>query len=176
MQKTKALIWLFPESVRKVKKQSTKADRFWLLGVHVWEIPGGHPEIWLALPIKSLPHDLVTGGIPHTGFRQWWARWVWDVHQIFQWHLGNGSIQFSSVTQLCPTLCDPMNHSTPGLPVHHQILEFTQTHIHRVGDAIQPSHPLLSPSPPAANPSQCQSLFQWVISSHEVAKVLEFQL
>ena len=70
------------------------------------------------------------------------------------------SVQFSSVTQSCPTLCNPMNRSTPGLPVHHQLLEFTQTHIHRVGDAIQPSHPLLSPSPPAPNPSQHQSLFQ----------------
>ena len=67
--------------------------------------------------------------------------------------------QFSSVAQLCPTLCDPMNCSTPGLPVHHQLPEFPQT-LHRVGDAIQPSHPLLSPSPPAPNPSQHQSLFQ----------------
>ena len=68
--------------------------------------------------------------------------------------------QFSSVTQSCPTLCDPMNCSTPGLPVHHQLPEFTQTHVHRVGDAIQPSHPRLSPSPPAPNPSQHQSPFQ----------------
>ena len=86
------------------------------------------------------------------------------------------SVQFNSVTQLCPTLCDPMNRSTPGLPVHHQLPEFTQTHVHWVCDAIQPSHPLSSPSPPAPNPSQHQSLFQWVNSSHEVAKVLEFQL
>ena len=84
------------------------------------------------------------------------------------------SVQFNSVTQSCPTLCDPMNRSTPGLPVHHQLPEFIQTHMHRVGDAIQPSHPLLSPSPPAPNPSQHQSLFHWVNSSHEVAKVLEF--
>ena len=70
------------------------------------------------------------------------------------------SSQFSSVAQSCPTLCDPMNCSTPGLPVHHQLPEFTQTHAHRVGDAIQPSHPLSSPSPPAPNPSQHQSLFQ----------------
>ena len=70
------------------------------------------------------------------------------------------SIQFSSVAQSCPTLCDPMNHSTPGLPVHHQLPEFTQTLVHRVGDAIQPSHPLSSPSPPAPNSSQHQSLFQ----------------
>ena len=68
--------------------------------------------------------------------------------------------QFSSVAQSCPTLCDPMNCSTPGLPVHHQLPDFTQTHVHRVGDAIQPSDPLSSPSPPAPNPSQHQSLFQ----------------
>ena len=70
------------------------------------------------------------------------------------------SVQFSSVTQSCLTLCDPMNHSTPGFPVQHQLPEFTQTHVHRVGDAIQPSHPLSSLSPPAPNPSQHQSLFQ----------------
>ena len=81
-----------------------------------------------------------------------------------------------SVAQSCPTLCDPMNLSMPGLPVHHQLPEFTQTHVHRVSDAIQASHPLSSPSPPAPNPSQHQSLFQRVNSSHEVAKVLEFQL
>ena len=71
---------------------------------------------------------------------------------------------------------DPMNRSIPGLPVHHQLPEFTQTHVHRVSDAIQPSYPLSSPSPLAPNPSQHQSLFQWVNSSHEVAKLLEFQL
>ena len=75
------------------------------------------------------------------------------------------SVQFSSVTQSCPTLCSPMNRSTPGLPVHHQLLVFTQTHVHLVGDAIQPSHPLLSPFPPAPNPCQHQGLFQWVSSS-----------
>ena len=73
---------------------------------------------------------------------------------------GIPSVQFSSVAQSCPTLCDPMNCSTPGLPVHHKLPEFTQTHDHGVSDAIQPSHPLLSPSPPAPNPSQHQSLFQ----------------
>ena len=83
--------------------------------------------------------------------------------------------QFSSVAQSCPTLCHPMNCSTPGLPVHHQLPGFTQTHIHPISDAIQPSYPLSSTSPPAPNPSQHQSLFQWVNSSHEVAKVLEFQ-
>ena len=94
--------------------------------------------------------------------------------------------QFSSVAQLfkmaissaqsCPTLWDPMNCSTPGLPIHHQLPESTQTHVYRVSDAIQPSHPLSSPSPLAFNLSQHQGLFQWVSSSHQVAKVLEFQL
>jgi len=84
--------------------------------------------------------------------------------------------QFISVVQSCQTLCDPMDRSTPGLPVHHQLPEFTQTHVHQVSDAIQPSHPLSSLSAPAPNPSQHQSLFQWVNSSNEVGKVLEFQL
>ena len=85
-------------------------------------------------------------------------------------------VPFSSVAQLCSTTCDPVNRSMPGLPVHHKLPEFTQTHAHRVGDAIQPSHPLSSPSPPVPNPSQYQGLFQCVNSSHEVAKILEFQL
>ena len=83
---------------------------------------------------------------------------------------------FSSVTQPCPTLCNPMNCSTPGFPVHHKLPESTQTHVRWVSDAIQPSHPLSSPSPPALNLSQHQGLFKWVSSSHQVAKVLEFQL
>ena len=82
----------------------------------------------------------------------------------------------SSVAQSCPTLCDPMNCSMPGFPVHHQHLESTQTHVHWVGDATQPSLPLSSPSPPALNLSQHQGLFKWVNSSHQVAKVLKFQL
>ena len=85
-------------------------------------------------------------------------------------------VLFSSVAQSCPTLCNPMDYSTPGLPVHHQLPEFTQTHVHRVSDAIQPSHPLLSPSPPAPNLSHHQGLFKWVSSSHQMAKILEFQL
>ena len=83
--------------------------------------------------------------------------------------------QFSSVAQLCLTLCDPMDCSMPGLPVHHQLPEFTQTHVHHIGDAVQPSHPLLSPSP-AFSVSQHQDLFKWVSSLHQLAKVLEFQL
>ena len=94
---------------------------------------------------------------------------------IVSQHLQSGYLaltlsQFSSVAQSCPTFCDPMNSSTPGLLVHHQLQEFTQIHVHRVGDAIQPSHP------PTFNLSQHQGLFKWISSSHQVAKVLEFQL
>ena len=86
------------------------------------------------------------------------------------------SVQFSSVPQSCPLLCGPMDWSMPGLLVCHQLPEFTQTHVHRVSNTIQPSHPLSFPSPPASNLSQHQGLFKWVNASHQVAKVLEFQL
>ena len=99
-----------------------------------------------ALQADSLPAELP--GKPQIDNRYKNKRSMFTVHQ------------FSSVAQSCPTLCDPMNRSTPGLHVHHQLPEFTQTHIHRVSNAIQPSHPLASPSPPAPNPSQHQSLFQ----------------
>ena len=85
-------------------------------------------------------------------------------------------LQFSSVAQSCLKICNPMNRSMPGLPIHHQLLESTQTHAHWVGEAFQPSHPLSSPSPPALNLSQHQGLFKWVSFSHQVAKVLEIQL
>ena len=117
------------------------------------------------------------------------CRGVWSYLQTPREKMGTGhqahqrnplrsfsSVQFISVAQLCPTLCDPMDCSTPGFPIHHQLLEVTQTHVHLVGDAIQPSHPLLSPSPPTFNLFQHQGLFQWVSSSYQVAKVLEFQL
>ena len=138
-----------------------------------WEI--GHLTI----------HSTGTCGLPLlvTTWLKLWQIQKWKKHQghrsqrVFNLTiLCLSSVQFSSVAQSCPTLCNPVNHSTPGLPVPHQLLEFTQTHVHRVSDAIQPSHPLLFPSPPAPNPSQHQGLFQWVNSSHEVAKVLEFQL
>ena len=94
-----------------------------------------------------------------------------------EWQIDNYlHIQFSSVTQLCLTLWDPMDCSTPGFPVHQQLPKLVQTHVHLVGDVIQPSHPLLSPSPPTFNLFQNQDLFQWVSFSHQVAKVLEFQL
>ena len=112
---------------------------------------------------------------------------VWKKQEVF--HVGpahspaidysrtkRASPQFSSVAQSCLTLCNPMDCNMPDFPVHHQLLEFTQTQVHWVSDAIQPSHPLSSPSLPAINLSQHQGLFQWVGSSHQVAKVLEFQL
>ena len=97
----------------------------------------------------------------------------WLLYLHLEQRLAFSSVQFSSVTQLCPTLCNPMNCNMPGIRVYHQLPEVTQTHVHRVSNAIQPSHPLSSPSPP---PSQHQGLFQWVNTLHEVAKVLEFQL
>ena len=100
--------------------------------------------------------------------------------QIARFHSFYGWIifmyKFSSFAQSCPTFCDPINRSMPGLPVHHQLPEFTQTHLHWVGDAIQSSHPLSSPSPPALSLSHHQGLYKWVSSPHWVAKVLEFQL
>ena len=101
----------------------------------------------------------------------------WDAG-VQMWYLENmnNEHQFSSVIQSCSTLCDPMDCSTPGFPVQHQFPELTQTHVHRVCDAIQPSYSLSYPSPPAFNLSQHQGLFQWVSSLHQVAKVLEFQL
>ena len=113
-------------------------------------MPPGKPLYWIYLPLNSYHVQFVLPMISVS--------------------------HFSSVLQLCPTLCNPMNRSMPGLPVHHQLPESTQTHVHWVSDAIQPSHPLSSPSPPATNPSQHQGLFQWVSSSYEVARVLEFQL
>jgi len=98
-----------------------------------------------------------------------------DAH-IMLHNFHEASVQFSSVAQSCPTLCDPMDYSMPGYSVHHQLSELTQTHVRQVGDAIQPSHPLLSPSPPALNRSHHQGLFKWVSSSHQVTKVLGFLL
>ena len=117
---------------------------------------------------RKIKSDTVSTVFPFFAMKRW-DKMSWSSVQF-------SSVQFSSVAQSCPTLCDAMNRSTPGLPVHQQLPEFTQTHVHQVGDAIQPSHPLSSPSPPVPNPSQHQSLFQWVNSSHEVANVLEFQL
>ena len=109
-------------------------------------------------PFAKITYTL-TSPLP---FLEHFLRATWE---DVSWMLS--SVQLSSVAQSCPTLFDPMNCSTSGLPIHHQLPEFTQTHIHRVSDAIQPSHPLSSPSPPAPNPSQHQSLFQWVNSARD---------
>ena len=118
--------------------------------------------VWLL----SLLHDLFNSPSFPKRFEM---SWIWSIPN-------NNNIQFSSVAQSCLTLCDAMDCGMPGLPVHHQLPEFTQTHVHWVSDDIQLSHPLLSPSPPTFNLSQHQSLFKWINSLHQVTKVLEFQL
>ena len=125
-------------------------------------------EYWSGLPVPS-PGDLPDPGIEHTSPA--------SAGRFFTTALpGKDSVQFSSVAQLCPTLCDSMDCSTPGFPVYHQLPELTQIHVHRVGDAIQASPPLPPPSHPASNLSQHQGLFKWDSSSHQVATVLKFQL
>ena len=121
---------------------------------------------------RSLPSSLVlTSLIPKAVL---WKKII--IILSFTLLENQGSVQFSSVAQSCPTLCDPMDCSMPVFPVHCQLLEFTQTHVCWVGDAIQPSHPPLSPSPPSFYLSQHQGLFKWVRCSYQVAKVLELQL
>ena len=152
------------ESVRPHRQQPTRLP-------HPWDSPGKNTRVGCHFPlqcmevkVKSLsrvrssatPWTAAHQAPPSMGFsrQEYWSR-------VPLPSPGKAlSVQFSSVAQSCPTLCDPMNCSTPGLPDHHQLPEFTQTHVHRVSDAIQPSHPLSSPSPPAPNPSQHQSLVQ----------------
>ena len=117
------------------------------------------------------PQTLTTVFHSRTGIWPSWAKII----RAFP-RASNAIVQFSSVAQLRPTLGNPRDSNTPGLPVHYRLLEFTQTHVHRVSDAIQPSHPLSSPSFPTFNLSQHQGLFKWVSSSHQVATVLKFQL
>ena len=135
-----------------------------------------HPTIQPSHPLWSLSPPAFNLSY-HQGLFQWVSSMRLTLlfyHCL--WHLKVAqSFKFSSVTQLCPTLSDLMDCSTPGLPVHHQLPESTQTHVHGISDAIQPSHPLWSPSP-AFNLSQRQGLFKWVSSSHQVSKILEFQL
>ena len=137
-----------PESYRG--ESSAQSTSLWCL--HETYVFGVLSGIWLKVEVLSL---------------YYWKTSILSIRL---------SVQFSSVAQSCPTLCDPMNRSMPGLPVHHQLPESTQTHVYWVGDAIRLSRPLSSPSSPARNLSQQQSLLQWVSSSHQVAKVLEFQL
>ena len=131
-------------------------------------------QIWI---IKVYRPRLGVSLSPDSALLQVMAQcWEHSANKLLKTLLLWGSVRFSSVTQLCPTLCNPMNCSMPDLRVHHKLPESTQTHVHCVGDAIQPSHPLSSPPPPDFNLSQHQCLFKWVTSSHQVAKVLEFQL
>ena len=133
--------------------------------------------IWVLLVCKSSANGGSSGFFNYNVFLIFSVLWKEKCSREISWIRQSFRLQFSSVQSLSRVwLCNPMNRSTPGLPDHHQLPEFIQIHIHRVSDAIQPSHPLSSPSPPAPNPSQHQSLFQWVNTSHEVAKVQEFQL
>ena len=188
--------WLFPIWKRVMIGREKKANRLLLfygwtsLGVSFWS---------LSYPVLLQPESQTypgQGADPPAGWGMTvFLRWnLWSGRgrstswgpltgveypqglQHDHYWVGFSSVQFSSVAQSCPTLCDPMNRSTPGLPVHHKLLELTQTRVHQIGNAIQPYHSLSSPSPPVPNPSQHQGLFQWVNSLHEVAKVLEFQL
>ena len=123
----------------------------WQATIHgVTKSPARLSHFTLTFHFHALEKEMAT----HSSVLAWKILWKEETSRL------QFSVQFSSVAQSCPTLCDPVNHSTPGLPVHHQLPEFTQTHVHQVGDVIQPSHPLSSPSLPAPNPSQHQSLFQ----------------
>ena len=125
-----------------------------LPGSSVHGISQARVLVWIAIPFSS---DLPNPGVKLSPA---WAGRFFTTKPPGKPPIPYYHIQFSSVTQSCPTLCDPMNCSMPGLPVHHHLPEFTQTHVHRVSDATQSSHPLLSPFPPAPNPSQHQGLFQ----------------
>jgi len=137
-----------------------------------WIFPSmGFPrkEHWSGLPFSS-PGKLLNPRMKPMSLHCKWILYHWATREAYHKDSVNSVQSLNGVW-----LCDSMNRSTPGLSVHHQLLESTQTHFHWVGDAIQPFHPLSSPSPPALNLFQHQGLFNWVSSSHEVAKVLEFQ-
>ena len=136
-----------------------------------WNSPGQNTGVGGHFLLQGIfPTQASNPGLLHCRqiFTIWATREFWII-SLYKKYVIN-PFQFSSVAQSCPALCNPMDCSTPGLPVHHQLLELTQTYAHRVGDAIQPSHPLMSPSPPAFNLSQHQGLFKWVSPSHQVAK------
>ena len=143
-----------PLDCKEIQPVHRKGDQSWVF-IGRTDVEAETPIFW--------PLNEVLAHWKHWGSHQFWSQW-------------RSRLSFSSVAQSCPTLCDLMNRSTPGLPVHHQLPEFTQTHVHWVSDAIQPSHPLSSPSPPALNLSQHEGLFQWVNSLYHMAKVLELQL
>ena len=151
---------------------------FWRVQYMAGRVPGAQNTFFIGLVVQCcLGYGLGNAGSDN-GLMNLFVRQQWrnrhreqtyghrergrksEIYGRVTWKLTFRSDKIRSVAQSCPTLCDPMNRSTPGLPVHHQLPEFTQTHVHPVSDAIQPSHPLSSPSPPAPNPSQHQSLFQ----------------
>ena len=167
------LAWKNPVTFTSTIKLHTKNVLF----IDTWGF-----RIWVASP-GQMPSPKLSFLLEFEVLLQYydsWNTWVYPAQLNSShvcWKIDTEiDTEISSVAQSCPSLCNPMDCSTPGLPVHHQLLEFTQTHVHWVGDAIQLFHPLLSLSPPAFNLSQHQSLFKWVSSSHQVAKVLEFLL
>ena len=155
------------QPIRRKSHPCSLCPEFYLLKTSLGKPSGSSGFFWVwatLFPCLALPSIFL---------------WSTQAFRYVWFHCASGTwtcIRFSSVAQSCLTLCDPMDCSTPFFPVHHQFPELVQTHAHQVGDAIQPSHPLSSPSPPALNLSQHQGLFQGVSSSHQVAKVLEFQL
>ena len=144
-----------------------------LIYTHTWTYPKFHEDtrVELLLIWRTRSHSEIPVQISSVHYHD--MNYVTEFWHIGQEHKHN---QFSSVAQLCLTLCNPMDCSMPGLPVHHQLVEFTQTHVYWVDDAVQPSHPLLTPSSSSLSLSQHQGLFKWVSSLHQMAKVLEFQL
>ena len=175
MQKTKALRWPLPGCVRRVEKYNTIRQAYsYFWGYMLRKYQGENLRSDSTLPIRSLPHDLVMGGIPHAGYSSNYIYIYTHIHiYIFQilFHYLSLLLLFSCVW-LFATPWSVACQASLSFTVSHSLLKLTS---HWVGDAIQPSHPLSSPSPPASTPTQPQSRFQWVNSLHEMAKVLEFQ-
>ena len=171
---------LFMDSFAVQKLLSLTRSHLFIFVFIFITLGGGSKKILLWFMSKSVlsmfpSKSFIVSGLTFRSLIHFEFIFVYDVRKGSHFIL----LYTSSVQFTCSVVSNslwPMNRSTPGLPVHHQLPEFTQTHIHWVGGAIQPSHPLSSPSPPALNLSQHQALFKWVSSSHQVAKVLEFQL